>query len=40
LFYRRTLAAWAFLVALNEEPALTRVAALTALERTPLPEGR
>ncbi|HYC70961.1 MAG TPA: hypothetical protein VEB66_07140 [Opitutaceae bacterium] len=40
LFYRRTLAAWAFLVALNEEPALARVAALTALERTPLPEGR
>ena len=37
LFYRRTLAAWAFLVALDERPALARIAELTALERTPLP---
>ncbi len=37
LFYRRTLAAWAFLLALDERPALARIAELTALERTPLP---
>lgn len=37
LFYRRTLAAWAFLLAVDERPALARIAELTALERTPLP---
>lgn len=37
LFYRRTLAAWAFLLALDERPALVRIAELTTLERTPLP---
>jgi hypothetical protein len=37
LFYRRTLAAWQFLLTLNERPALTRIHELTALERTPLP---
>ena len=39
LFYRRTLAAWAFLLALDERPALARIAELTALERTPLPSS-
>jgi len=37
LFYRRTLAAWALLLALDERPALARIAELTALERTPMP---
>lgn len=37
LFYRRTLAAWAFLLALDERPALERIRELTELERTPLP---
>ena len=37
LFYRRTLAAWAFLLALDERPALARIGELTSLERTPLP---
>ena len=37
LFYRRTLAAWQFLLTLNERPALARIQELTALERTPLP---
>ena len=37
LFYRRTLAAWAFLLAVDERPALVRIAELTALERTALP---
>ena len=37
LFYRRTLAAWEFLLGLNERPALARVRELTELERTPLP---
>jgi len=37
LFYRRTLAAWQFLLTMNERPALTRIHELTALERTPLP---
>ena len=37
LFYRRTLAAWAFLLAVDERPALARIVELTALERTPLP---
>jgi hypothetical protein len=37
LFYRRVLAAWEFLLAVNEEPALARLRELTELERTPLP---
>jgi hypothetical protein len=37
LFYRRTLAAWEFLLGLNERPALAQVRTLTELERTPLP---
>lgn len=37
LFYRRVLGAWAFLLAVDQRPALQRVQALTALERTPLP---
>lgn len=39
LFYRRVLAAWAFLDEVNETSALDRVAQLTALERTPLPRS-
>jgi hypothetical protein len=37
LFYRRTLAAWEFLLAMNERSALAQVRELTELERTPLP---
>jgi hypothetical protein len=37
LFYRRALAAWAFLIAVNERPALARLRELTELERAPLP---
>lgn len=37
LFYRRVLAAWQFLLAVNERPALLRVRELTGLERTPFP---
>lgn len=37
LFYRRVLAAWEFLLDVNERPALARVRELTELERTPLP---
>ncbi len=37
LFYRRVLAAWQFLLSMNERPALNRIQELTALERTPLP---
>jgi hypothetical protein len=40
LFYRRVLAAWEFLLAVNERPALTRLRELTELERTPLPRPR
>jgi hypothetical protein len=40
LFYRRVLAAWAFLIAANERPALARVRELTELERAPLPPLR
>lgn len=40
LFYRRTLAAWAFLLAVDEKPALAKIAEITALERTPLPRGK
>ena len=37
LFYRRTLAAWEFLLGVNERTALAQVRNLTELERTPLP---
>ena len=37
LFYRRVLAAWQFLLAVNDRPALARLKELTELERTPLP---
>ncbi|MDB6065882.1 MAG: hypothetical protein JWR26_2090 [Pedosphaera sp.] len=37
LFYRRVLAAWEFLIATKERPALARLRELTDLERTPLP---
>lgn len=37
LFYRRTLAAWACLIAMDERSALDQLQALTELERTPLP---
>jgi hypothetical protein len=40
LFYRRVLAAWEFLLAVNERPALTRLRELTELERTPLPRPK
>ncbi|MEP7042078.1 MAG: hypothetical protein ABI843_03385 [Dokdonella sp.] len=36
-FHRRVLAAWQFLLEVHEQAALQRVAALTQLERTPLP---
>ncbi len=35
-FYREVLAAWQFLLVINEKPALARLAELTRLERTPL----
>lgn len=37
LFYRRTLAAWEFLAAMNHRKALAEIDALTSLERTPMP---
>jgi hypothetical protein len=37
LFYRRVLAAWEFLLGVNERSALTHLRQLTELERTPLP---
>lgn len=37
LFYRRVLAAWEFLLAANERPALARLRELIELERTPHP---
>jgi len=40
LLYRRVLAAWAFLLAVNERPALTRLRELSELERTPLPQPK
>jgi hypothetical protein len=40
LFYRRVLAAWAFLLQLDEHAALGQVRRLTALERTRLPAPR
>ncbi|MBA4136968.1 MAG: hypothetical protein C0518_06600 [Opitutus sp.] len=39
LFYRRVLAAWAFLEAVDERSALAQVQQLTQLERTKLPEA-
>jgi hypothetical protein len=38
LFYRRVLAAWQVLLAVNERPALAKIRELTELERTPLPD--
>ncbi len=40
LFYRRVLAAWEFLIAVDEQPALNRLRELTELERTPLPSPK
>ena len=40
LFYRRVLAAWEFLITVNEKPALDRLRELTELEHTPLPAPR
>jgi hypothetical protein len=40
LFYRRVLAAWAFLMATDDGPALQQLHALIALENTPLPLAR
>jgi hypothetical protein len=40
LFYRRALGAWAFLLAVDEQPALRRLGELIALEQTPLPAGQ
>lgn len=37
LFYRRVLAAWAFLLAMSEQPALARLQEYIELERAPLP---
>jgi hypothetical protein len=37
LFCRRVLAAWQFLIAVNDRPALVRLRELIELERTPLP---
>ena len=39
LFYRRVLAAWAFLIAVDERGALERLAAWRALETSPLPSS-
>ena len=39
LFYRRTLAAWAFLLAMRQEAALAQLQRLIELESTPLPTG-
>jgi hypothetical protein len=38
LFYRRVMAAWAFLMAANEQPALEHLQQFIELERTPLPQ--
>lgn len=40
LFYRRVLAAWEFLIATDEQPALDALHALIELEHTPLPRAR
>jgi len=37
LFYRRVLAAWAFLIEMDAQPALAELRTLIDLERTPLP---
>jgi hypothetical protein len=37
LFYRRVLAAWQFLIAVNDRQALDRLRSISDLERTPLP---
>ena len=39
LFYRRILGAWAFLIAVDERGAMSRLAALQALEQMPLPSA-
>lgn len=38
LFYRRVLAAWEFLITVNERPALNRLKQLSEIERTSLPQ--
>ena len=40
LFYRRVLAAWQFLLAVNDRSALAQLRELTELERTPLPRAK
>ena len=40
LFYRRALAAWEFLIAMNAQPALAELRALIELERTPVRPAR
>ncbi len=40
LFYRRVLAAWEFLLAVNDRPALAKLRELIELERTPLPVAK
>jgi hypothetical protein len=40
LFYRRVLAAWEFLLAVDDRPALAKLRELTELERTPLPAAK
>jgi hypothetical protein len=40
LFYRRVLAAWEFLLAVDDRPALAKLRELTELERTPLPVAK
>ena len=40
LYYRRVLAAWNFLLALDERPALARLRELIELERTPFPRPK
>jgi len=40
LFYRRVLAAWEFLITVNERPALQRLHELIELEYTPLPASK
>jgi hypothetical protein len=40
LFYRRVLAAWEFLLAVNDRPALAKLRELIELERTPLPPAK
>ncbi len=40
LFYRRVLAAWSFLIAMNDEAALAQLDQLITLENTPLPAAQ